>query len=116
MLFYIFYRKNLLIILSKKYISSKFSLLLFAGSSTPKYAHLEFQIFQKFRNKMNKNLITNFILFITFLEQMKLFHCFAPFLYTVALCQQPTFMQNCSEAPTPEARRVCFMARLSYHF
>ncbi|CAG9529493.1 unnamed protein product [Cercopithifilaria johnstoni] len=39
---------------------------------------------------------------------MKLFYCIATFLFTVTFGQQPRFMQNCNEAPTAEARQVCF--------
>lgn len=39
---------------------------------------------------------------------MKLIYCIATvFLFTVTFAQQLTFMQNCNEEPTPEARQIC---------
>ncbi|VIO92634.1 Hypothetical tyrosinase-like protein C02C2.1 in chromosome III, putative [Brugia malayi] len=38
---------------------------------------------------------------------MKLFCCISTILFFVTFGQEPTFMQNCDEAPTPEARHVC---------
>ncbi|VBB27738.1 unnamed protein product [Acanthocheilonema viteae] len=38
---------------------------------------------------------------------MKIFYYIETLLFTVAFGQQPIFMQNCDEAPTPEARHVC---------